>query len=71
MHPSICYGLIFYQNNEYGHKELVAPWEKISKVVMRLRASSIYLIPIPAGGHWTLLVVDLRMGVPFDREVRY
>ena len=25
-------------NNEYGHKELVAPWEKISKVVMRLFA---------------------------------
>ena len=28
-------------------------------------------IPIPAGGHWTLLVLDLRKDVPFDRQVRY
>ena len=72
-HPSISYGLIvFYQNNAYGHKALVAPSEKISKA-MRLFADEgkLYLIPIPAGGHWTLLVVDLRMGLPFDRQVRY
>ena len=25
MHPATSYGLMFHQNNEYGHKELVAP----------------------------------------------
>ena len=72
MRPSISYGLIFYQNNEYGHKELVAPWEKISEVAKRLFADEgkLYLITIPARGHWTL-VLDLRMGVPFDRQVRH
>ena len=59
----MSYGLIVHQNNEYGHKELVAPWEKISD------EGKLYLIPIPAGGHWTLLVLDLRMGVPFGREL--
>ena len=47
--------------------------EKASEHAKRLFAGKekVFLIPVPAGGHWTLLVLDLRKDVPFDRQVRY
>ena len=73
MHPSMSYSLIGHQQNEHGNKDLMAPWEKVSEHAKRLFADKekVFLIPIPAGGHWTLLVLDLRKDVPFDRQVRY
>ena len=73
VHPSMSYSLIGHQQNGHGNKDLMAPWEKVSEHAKRLFADKekVFLIPIPAGGHWTLLVLDLRKDVPFDRQVRY
>ena len=66
-HPSMSYSLISHQQNEHGNKDLVAPWRRhqsMPKGYLQVR-EKVFLIPVPAGGHWTLLVLDLRKDVPF------
>ena len=48
------------------------PMDKVAQAIVKtFDEKKIYLVPISAGGHWTLMVLDLREGIRKEEQIRY